>query len=129
MKHALTTVFIFLCTFCFVASASALEISKTEDMDHHKMWHKFKRGVINVVTAPVEIPKNMKAEYKTADEGKTGSKVVSTVGGAVKGMAYMGGRLGSGLWDMITFAQAVPKDYKPLMTPEYVCEDCSKKKK
>ena len=121
MKRVGTSVIIFIFFISFSTAASAFEISKTESMDHHKMWHKFKRGLINVMTSPVEVPKQIKAEYASESE-EFGPKVASAVGGTFKGIAYFGGRLGSGLWDMVTFSLAVPEDYGPLMKPEYVIE-------
>lgn len=119
MKRALQSVLILTFIISFATTGYALEISATEQMDHHKMWDKLKRGAVNVLTSPAEIPKQVKAEY-AAESTEIGPKVVSTVGGVVKGIAYFGGRLGAGLWDIVTFSLAVPENYEPIMTPEFV---------
>ena len=83
---------------------------------------KFKRGVINVVTAPLEIPKEMKQHW---DDGGTDpiKKTVYLFGGLVKGMTYTVGRLGSGLWDVFTLNLDIPGNNEPLMKPDYVWSD------
>lgn len=103
---------------CCTAS-HAMELSKTEDLDHHRIWYKFKRGVINVLTAPVEIPKQIKVEVQENSSGKA-EAVLAGMGGTVKGLIYTVGRLGSGLWDMVGCNLAIPEGYEPLMYPEYV---------
>lgn len=97
----------------------AMELSKTEDADFHKMWGKFKRGVVNVLTSPAEVPKQIKIEVQENSDSK-GEAVLAGVGGTVKGLTYFVGRLASGLWDMVGCNLAVPADYEPLMYPEYV---------
>lgn len=99
----------------------AMELSKTESADFHKMWGKFKRGVINVLTSPAEVPKQIKVEVKENSSSK-GEAVLASVGGTVKGLMYFVGRLGSGLWDMVGCNLAIPEDYEPIMYPEYVNE-------
>lgn len=121
MKKALPTVIILAFILSFVTSAHAFEISKTEQMDHHKMVHKLERGAINIVTSPMEIPKQIKVEY-ASESDKLGSKAASAFGGAMKGLVYFVGRLGSGLWDVVTFSMAVPENYEPLMKPEFIFE-------
>lgn len=77
---------------------------------------KLSRGIANVpVGALLEIPKNIDMEWR-------GSKnaVVGIFCGFFKGVAMGVGRLGSGLWDILTFPAAVPKGYEPLMKPNLV---------
>lgn len=113
-------------SFCAVlllwsAPGHAMELSKTEDVDYHRAWAKFKRGVVNVLTSPVEVPKQIKVEVKE-NSNSGGEAVLAGVGGTVKGLVYFAGRLGSGLWDMVGCNLAVPEDYQPIMYPEYVVE-------
>ncbi|MCA9393412.1 MAG: exosortase system-associated protein, TIGR04073 family [Candidatus Omnitrophica bacterium] len=103
----------------------AMELSKTEDADFHRAWGKFKRGVVNVLTSPLEVPKQVKMEVKE-NSSNGGEAVLAGVGGTVKGLAYFAGRLTSGLWDMVGCNLAVPDDYQPIMYPEYVVESWSK---
>ena len=83
---------------------------------------KLKRGAINVVTAPLELPKEIRDHW---NEGGTNpiKKTVYLFGGFVKGVAYTFGRAGSGLWDIFTFNLDVPGNNEPLMKPDYVWAD------
>jgi len=121
MKRLFTLIVVTTCSVLICTSAKAFELSKAEDINHHKMWHKFKRGVINVFTSPMEIPKQIHTEVKASE-----SKVPAALGGTVKGVGYAVGRLGSGLWDMVSFNLAVPEKYEPLMKPDYVCDHMNK---
>ena len=83
---------------------------------------KFKRGVINVVSAPLEIPKEIKKHW---DESGTHpiKKTVCLFGGLVKGLIYTVGRVGSGAWDVFTLNLDIPGNNEPLMKPDYVWAD------
>ena len=83
---------------------------------------KFKRGIINVVSAPLEIPKKIKEHW---DEGGTEpiKKTAYLFGGLVKGLTFTVGRIGSGLWDMLTLNLDIPGNNEPLMKPDYVWDD------
>ncbi len=117
-KHAIILSFCVGLLLCAVPG-HAMELSKTEDLDHHRIWYKFKRGVVNVLTSPVEVPKQIKIEVKE-HSSSAGEAVLAGVGGTAKGLAYFAGRLASGLWDMIGCNLAIPENYEPLMHPEYV---------
>lgn len=119
MKKLSCMFFMMVCAVLICTPARAFELSQTEDTNHHKMWHKFKRGVVNVFTSPIEFPKQLKTEIMAADGG---GKILAGFGGVAKGVSYTVGRLGSGLWDMVSCNLAVPDNYEPLMKPEYVCE-------
>lgn len=87
-----------------------------------RIMTKFKRGVVNVVTAPLEVPKQIKGEW---DQGGTEpiKKTAYLFGGLVKGITYTVGRMGSGLWDVFTLNLDIPGNNEPLMKPDYVWED------
>jgi len=77
---------------------------------------KLSRGIANVpVGAFLEIPKNIDLEWKNSKNAGIGIFC-----GLFKGIAMGIGRLGSGLWDILTFPAAVPKDYEPLIKPNLV---------
>ena len=99
----------------------ALELSDTAQLDHHGMWHKLKRGFVNVLTSPVEIPKQLKREL-TASGNHPAEKITTAFGGTIKGLVWFAGRLGSGIYDVVTFNLAIPEYYDPLMKPEFVIE-------
>ena len=83
---------------------------------------KLKRGIVNVVTAPIEIAKGVDEGWKTsAEESKSASKGIFK--GFFKGIVNTVGRTGSGLWDIISFPFETPTNYEPLMKPDYVLDD------
>lgn len=82
---------------------------------------KLYRGVLNVVTAPVEIPRQVRA-YWIEGAQKTDHIVVWILSGAVWGVVQGVKRMGAGLWDTVTFPLAVPEDYEPLVKPDTVFE-------
>ena len=83
---------------------------------------KLKRGVINIISAPLEIPKEIKEHW---DEGGTHpiKKAVCLFGGLIKGLTYAVGRVGSGAWDIFTLNLDIPGNNEPLMKPDYVWAD------
>ena len=83
---------------------------------------KLKRGAINVVSAPLEIPKKLKEHWEESDNNAI-KKTAYLFGGLVKGIAYTVGRAGSGLWDMFTLNLDIPANGEPLMKPDYVWAD------
>ena len=75
---------------------------------------KLGRGVANVLTGWVEIPKNV---YTTSrDENAfTGMTL-----GLAKGIGLTIVRTGAGLFEAATFPFPVPENFKPILEPEYV---------
>ncbi len=84
--------------------------------------NKLTRGVVNVVTASVEIPKQTRA-YWIEGAHITDHFLVWAASGAVWGMVQTVKRTASGLWDIVSFPFAKPQDYAPLLKPDYVFED------
>ncbi len=80
---------------------------------------KLARGVVNVVSAPIEIAKKIDQEWKSKKEQPAALGVFS---GFFKGLAATLARMGSGAWDIATFPFKVPNDYDPLVKPEFVLE-------
>ena len=76
---------------------------------------KFVRGIANVVTGGLEIPRTMGEEWKNSKNAAAGMFC-----GFFKGIALAVARTGSGIWDVLTFPVATPKDYEPIYTPDYV---------
>lgn len=78
---------------------------------------KLGRGLANTLTGWIEVPKNV---YSVSSEENAFS-------GATLGLAKGAGmgivRTGAGIFEAVTFPFALPKDYKPVMEPEYVFED------
>ena len=82
---------------------------------------KLTRGVVNVITAPIEIAKQIDAGWKESNK-KTSSVSAGILSGFAKGIAYTAGRMGSGVWDILSFPFKTPGNYDPLMKPEFVLD-------
>ena len=76
---------------------------------------KLVRGLGNVASGILEIPQTMGEEWKASNNAAVGCFV-----GAAKGTVQALVRMFSGVWDLLTFPVAAPKDYEPLYTPDYV---------
>lgn len=87
-----------------------------------RTMQKFKRGVINVVSAPLEVPKELKQHWDDSDTNPI-KKTVYLFGGLIKGLTYAVGRVGSGVWDIVTLNLDIPGNNEPLMKPDYVWSD------
>jgi len=85
-----------------------------------KPFRKFGRGMVNVISSPLELPNQM---YLLSDHAHENSKYgVETASAAIEGV-FMGAvytfwRLGSGIYDLITFP--LPKYEFCLITPTYL---------
>ncbi len=82
---------------------------------------KLGRGFVNILTAPIEIPKQIDVEWKQHAQEKKNVGIGITAG-FIKGLAYTVARLGSGVWDIASFPFKVPENYEPVMKPEFVLE-------
>ena len=78
------------------------------------MGRKLCRGVANIATGWIEIPKNM---YDTSIKENI---VTGLTLGAVKGAAMTFVRTGFGIYDTLTFLLPIPEGYNPLLEPEFV---------
>ncbi len=85
-------------------------------------FHKLQRGIVNVVSAPIEIPKQTKT-YWIAGSEKTPHIIVWVVSGVMKGLVMTTTRFGSGLWDVISFPLDVPSGYASFVQPDYVSDN------
>lgn len=81
------------------------------------MCKKLNRGLTNIFTGWFEIPKNM-------DISNTKQSFLSAFFiGFPKGCWMTVVRTGAGVYDTVTFMLPVPKDYKPLLEPEFAFTD------
>lgn len=83
---------------------------------------KLARGLTNVMSFPLEIPKQTRA-YWIQGAYYTDHIIIWAVSGALIGMIEGVKRGGSGIWDIITFPIEKPAGYKSLLTPDYVWEE------
>lgn len=98
-----------------VLSISVAHAQEPENY-HRLIMTKAGDGVINLVTAPLEIPKNI---IKTANDNN--NVMFGLFGGMVKGLVNTLGRSSVGLVDLIT----APIATKPIVYPIRVWDDFS----
>jgi putative exosortase-associated protein (TIGR04073 family) len=78
------------------------------------MVRKFSRGVMNVLTCWVEVPKNMALRWKETDP------FTGIIYGHVEGVIWMAARLIGGVYEVVSFPFPYPDDYAPLIEPEFI---------
>ncbi|MBI3318744.1 MAG: exosortase system-associated protein, TIGR04073 family [Candidatus Omnitrophica bacterium] len=78
---------------------------------------KLARGVTNVLTGWVEIPKQMSVTWQEGGAGQ------GMTWGLVKGIGYAVTRTAVGAYETVTFPTPIPDGYQPIMSPEYVFTD------
>lgn len=79
-----------------------------------KMSDKAERGIINITTGILEMPKNTINTVNNSD-----SLVLGIIGGAIKGTLHTAGRISAGVVDLLT--AFIPSE--PIAQTEYVWED------
>ncbi len=77
---------------------------------------KFVRGLVNIASSPLEIPRRIRQRT----EG--GNTVRNWVTGTTLGVGYAVTRLLAGAYEVLTFPVPAPKQYTPIIEPEYVWE-------
>jgi len=75
---------------------------------------KLMRGLANIVTGWVELPKNI---YDTSVEDNIFSGLTI---GLAKGVGMTIVRTGAGIYETVTFPFPIPEEYAPVLEPEYV---------
>lgn len=101
----------FLIVFILAVSLAAPVFAKN-------MGDKLTRGAANIITGLFgEIGKNIDKEWTASNNAAIG---VFT--GFIKGTVLGICRTGSGIWDLVTFPINLPKDYEPLVKPDYLVE-------
>jgi putative exosortase-associated protein (TIGR04073 family) len=83
----------------------------------HTAGDKLGRGLANVFLSFLEIPRNI---HNTTQES---SVLQGWTVGTGKGLGYMAMRIGVGLYEIVTFPFPLPKDYAPVIEPEYVWQE------
>jgi putative exosortase-associated protein (TIGR04073 family) len=78
------------------------------------MGKKLYRGLANVVTGWIELPKNI---YDTSVEDNPLSGITI---GLAKGVGMTIVRTGAGVYETVTFPFPIPEGYTPVLEPEYV---------
>ncbi len=102
-------------TMATVAPAQSVdEDVYRENTDIEKIFHKLGRGIVNVLTGWVEIPKNIAREWRRTDP------FTGTILGLIKGVGWAIARTFAGFYEVISFPFPVPRNYEPIMYPEFV---------
>ncbi|NDV24479.1 exosortase system-associated protein, TIGR04073 family [Desulfovibrio sp. JC022] len=87
---------------------------------------KLGRGMTNILTAPLEIPNQ--AVDLAAENDEPAQQAAGYVGGFFVGVAYAGGRVVSGMYDIVTSPFGGPS--VPTMDPDLIKSDfCAKVEK
>ena len=76
--------------------------------------HKLGRGLINVGTGWIELPKGIR------DGSQQENPVIGVTAGIFKGLGLGLLRTVVGVYEVVTFPVPYPKDYAPVYEPEYV---------
>ena len=103
MKKAILVVLVLLMVLCVTQDSYAQDAGK-----------KLMRGLANVLTGWVELPKNI---YDTSVEDNVLSGITI---GLAKGVGMTIVRTGAGVYETITFPFPIPQDYAPVLEPEYI---------
>lgn len=98
----------FLTTFAPMSNAAHEDVSYGA-----AVGDKASRGIANLLTAPLELPKNI---INTVNDTNIG---LGVIGGAAKGILNMVARMLTGMVDLVTF----PLPTKPIVYPQYVWDD------
>lgn len=82
-----------------------------------QMQRKLGRGIANMATGVVEVPKNISREWRKSDPG------TGVIVGGVKGVGWAATRFAVGAYETVTFPVPAPGNYEPLLYPEYPLPD------
>lgn len=83
-------------------------------IDWRRAIGKLLRGVVNVITGWVEIPKRVHETTETSGAG------TGFTWGLLRGLGYGFVRTAAGAYDTVTFLVPAPPGYQPVMQPPYV---------
>ena len=96
-----------LCAWSVPASAAVA-------MDGKKGFTKLSRGVVNVLTGWVEIPK------RVMETSQLSGPAAGFTWGILRGLGHGFIRTAAGLYETATFPFPAPPNYAPILEPEYV---------
>lgn len=112
---------LFIAAAFFGALFSSLAWAGTEFEDEqvvHYHLHKFSRGVVNIVTSPLEVPKQMIRRAK--EQGTAAGQVAGYVTGTVTGVGWAVWRCTSGVVDICT--APLCSNTEGLIKPEFISD-------
>ncbi|MDD4202654.1 MAG: exosortase system-associated protein, TIGR04073 family [Candidatus Omnitrophica bacterium] len=103
MKKGIIVIVALMVVFCLASTCYAQDPGK-----------KLLRGLANVVTGWVELPKNI------YDQSVEENVLSGLTVGLAKGVGMTIVRTGAGVYETVTFPFPIPEDYAPVLEPEYV---------
>ena len=104
-------------TFGDSAESSGRQIRFSSLIPSRKAFGKLGRGIVNVVTGWVEIPK------RVHETSQTSGALKGLTWGLARGLGYGFIRTAGGAYETVTFPFPAPRDYRPVMRPAYVFAD------
>lgn len=119
MNKGWSTLFLFL---LFLAASPLPAAEQKPEAIAEKMAFKLVRGVTNVVTSPVEIPKQTVMTLRRHG-------AVGIIVGPVKGLGMMLYRGVMGITETVLFPVPQPGYYEPMVDPEFVWQEWDLPKK
>ena len=84
---------------------------------------KLQRGFVNIALSPMEISSELAKEK----EENSDQMLPRWMSGSVRGVAYTGGQALAGVYDIVTFPLPFPKEYGPIVQPEFHWDHFPKK--
>lgn len=101
-----------------------VELQKKMEHDRYirQVEDKAALGAANLVSSPLEIPKNIVNVYNYPENYKDANLIYGVVGGVIKGTFDAAGRIFSGAFDLVT----APLPTKPVVQPKYIWDDFDK---
>lgn len=101
--------FMTLLTASFVTFSGSSQAFADDDM-----WTKLGRGISNITTGWMELG------YQPAKMAEEKRWPIALAGGIPKGIFYTYMRTMVGLYETVTFFVPAPKNFAPIMEPEYI---------
>jgi len=95
-------------------SSPAAAQTDRRDTTFDMMLHKLGRGIVNVLTGWMEIPKEVAEAWRETDP------ITGVVVGSIKGVGYFAVRFFAGAYEILTFPMPFPENYGPIIEPEFV---------
>jgi putative exosortase-associated protein (TIGR04073 family) len=101
-----------------------VELQKKMEHDRYvrQVGDKALLGATNLVSAPLEIPKNIVNVYNYPENFQDGNLIYGVVGGVIRGTFDAAGRIFTGAFDLVT----APLPTKPVIQPKYMWDDFDK---
>ncbi len=109
---------VFLLMIAMVAAAAAPASAVGNEIDTlGGIGAKLSRGMVNLVTGWLEIPKQISAVWQESGAGP------GMTMGFTKGLGFAVGRTVVGAYEIVTFPAPLPDGYRPIIQPEFVFSD------